>query len=139
MPPTKNVLIVEDQAALAEVYRVRLAAEGYQVWIASDGHAAIDLALQIQPDLILLDIMLPKASGFDVLETLRQQPNLGQTKVVVMSALAETADKQRGQRLGVVSWLVKSQETLEGVVDTIRSILGQAGPAAGQYSSQPIA
>lgn len=131
MPPAKNVLIVEDQAALAEVYRVRLAAEGYQVWIATDGHAAIDMARQLQPDLILLDIMLPKASGFDILETLRSHPSLAETKVIVMSALAEKVDRQRGQQLGVIQWLVKSQATLEEVVSTIRSVLGQA-TTAGQ-------
>lgn len=130
MPPAKNVLIVEDQAALGEVYRVRLAAEGYQVWIASDGHAAIDMARQLQPDLILLDIMLPKASGFDILETLRSHPALAGTKVVVMSALAEKVDRQRGQQLGVIQWLVKSQATLEEVVATIRSVLGQAPQAS---------
>lgn len=130
MLPAKNVLIVEDQAALAEVYRVRLAAEGYQVWIANDGHAAIDMARQLQPDLILLDIMLPKASGFDILETLRSHPALAGTKVVVMSALAEKVDRQRGQQLGVIQWLVKSQATLEEVVATIRSVLGQAPQAS---------
>ena len=131
MPPTKTVLLVEDQITLAEVYRVRLAAEGYQVWIATDGHAAVDLALQLSPDLILLDIMLPKMSGFDVLETLRRHPNLAQTKVIVMSALAEKVDQQRGQRLGVVNWLIKSQSTLEEAVNTIRTALdpGQQLPS----------
>ncbi len=126
MPPTKTVLLVEDQITLAEVYRVRLTAEGYQVWIATDGHAAVDLAIQLLPDLILLDIMLPKMSGFDVLEALRSHPNLAQTKVIVMSALAEKVDQQRGQRLGVVNWLIKSQSTLEEAVNTIRAALGPA-------------
>ena len=123
MPPTKTVLLVEDQVTLAEVYRVRLAAEGYQVWVATDGHAAVDLALQLSPDLILLDIMLPKMSGFDVLEALRSHPNLARTKVIVMSALAEKVDQQRGQRLGVLNWLIKSQSTLEEAVNTIRVAL----------------
>lgn len=129
MAPAKTVLIVEDQQPLAEVYRIRLMAEGYQVWIAADGESAIDMALQLQPSLILLDMMLPKRSGFGVLESLHQHPNLAQTKIIVMSALAEKVDKERGFRLGVSNWLVKSQATLEEVMASIRSILNPAGPA----------
>lgn len=129
MAPAKTVLIVEDQQPLAEVYRIRLMAEGYQVWIATDGESAIDMALQLQPDLILLDMMLPKRSGFGVLESLHQHPNLAQTRIIVMSALAEKVDKDRGFRLGVSNWLVKSQATLEEVIASIRMTLGATGPA----------
>ena len=129
MVPAKTVLIVEDQQPLAEIYRIRLMAEGYQVWIATDGNVAVDMALQLQPDLILLDMMLPKRSGFGVLEALRDHPNLAQTKVIVMSALAEKVDKDRGFSLGVSNWLVKSQATLEEVMTSIRTTLGSAGQA----------
>lgn len=138
MVPAKTVLIVEDQQPLAEVYRIRLMAEGYQVWIATDGEAAVDMALQLQPDLILLDMMLPKRSGFGVLESLHNHPNLAQTKVIVMSALAEKVDKERGFGLGVSNWLVKSQATLEEVMGSIRAVLGVTGPAmAGPEPAQP--
>ena len=129
MVPAKNVLIVEDQQPLAEIYRIRLMAEGYQVWIVTDGDAAVDMALQLQPDLILLDIMLPKRSGFGVLEALHNHPNLSQTKVIVMSALAEKVDKDRGFKLGVSDWLVKSHATLEEVMTSIRATLSSTGPA----------
>ena len=129
MVPAKTVLIVEDQQPLAEIYRIRLMAEGYQVWIATDGNVAVDMALQLQPDLILLDMMLPKRSGFGVLEALRNHPNLAQTKVIVMSALAEKVDKDRGFGLGVSNWLVKSQATLEEVMASIRTTLGSPGQA----------
>ena len=118
-----TVLIVEDNSALVEVYRVRLETDGYRVVTASDGQAGLDLAYQVKPDLILLDIMLPKISGFDFLEAIRARPDLARTPVVVLSALGEKSDITRGQKFAVSRWLVKSQATLETVIANIRAAL----------------
>ena len=118
-----TVLIVEDQAPLADVYRIRLSQAGYNVFVAKDGREAVSVALKIKPTLILLDLMLPKMSGFDALEALRNHPETAQVQVVVMSALAGKNDRQRGQRLGISRWLVKSQATLEDVIQTIADVL----------------
>ena len=115
----KKVLIIEDQASLSEIYKIRLQAAGCQVEQAFDGQTGLQRAKELRPDLILLDMMLPVMSGFDLLNNLRADPQLKQTEVVVLSALGEKVDIQNGQKLGVNHWLVKSHATLEKVIATI--------------------
>lgn len=123
-----KILLVEDDINLREIYAARLSAENYQVEVASDGEEALAKAVQIKPDLILLDVMMPKISGFDVLDILRSTPATKQTKVVMLTALSQSIDRERGEKLGVDKYLVKSQITLEDVVSCVSDIL--QGPAA---------
>lgn len=118
-----KILLVEDDINLREIYAARLGAEKYQVVSASDGEEALAMAVREKPDLILLDIMMPKISGFDVLDILRSTPATKATKVIMLTALSQNIDKARGQKLGVNRYLVKSQITLEDVVLNIRELL----------------
>jgi DNA-binding response OmpR family regulator len=118
-----KVLLVEDDINLREIYAARLTAENYQVAVASDGEEALAKAVAEKPDLIVLDIMMPKISGFDVLDILRSTPATKKTRVVMLTALSQSVDKERGQKLGVDKYLVKSQITLEDVVDTVKQML----------------
>jgi two-component system phosphate regulon response regulator PhoB len=119
-----KVMIVEDDASLSEIYSARFAAEDFQVVAAHDGEEALSMAVREKPDLIILDIMMPKISGFDVLDILRQTPETKNTKVIMMTALSQDSDRQRGAALGVNQYLVKSQVTLEDVVATAKQQLG---------------
>ncbi len=118
-----KILLVEDDINLRDIYSARLTAEKYQVVTASDGEEALAVAVKEKPDLILLDIMMPKISGFDVLDIIRSTPDIKDTKVIIMTALSQESDKQRGETLGANKYLVKSQVTLEDVVSTVKEIV----------------
>jgi DNA-binding response OmpR family regulator len=118
-----KIMIVEDDPTLRDIYTTRFSAEGYTVVSASDGEAALSVAVKERPNLILLDIMMPKISGFDVLDILRATPETKDTKIIVMSALSQTADVEKGKALGASAYLVKSQVTLSEVVEKVKTIL----------------
>lgn len=124
-----KILLVEDDVNLREIYSARFAAESYQVITASDGEEALATAVRERPDLIVLDVMMPKISGFDVLDILRSTPETKETKVIMMTALSQDADRQRGESLGANKYLIKSQVTLEDVVNSVKQELGGGGSA----------
>ncbi len=118
-----KILLAEDDANLREIFEMRLRAEGYDVVTAGDGEEALVVAAKERPDLVVVDIMMPKISGFEMLSTLRANPETAGTKAVMMTALGQAEDRERGEALGVIKYLVKSQVTLEDFVRTIRDIL----------------
>lgn len=121
---TKKILLVEDDDALASVYQTRLQAEGFDIKRVPNGEEALASALEFKPDLILLDVMMPKVSGFDVLDILRNTPETATTKIVMLTALSQDSDKERAQSLGVDDYLVKSQVVIADVVERIKQHLG---------------
>ncbi len=123
-----KVLLVEDDNNLREIFAMRLQAEGYEVSTASDGEEALAVAVKQKPDLIVADVMMPRLSGFEMLENLRAAPEMKDTKVVMMTALGQAEDRTRGEKLGVVKYLVKSQVTLEDFVRVVREIIQPNDP-----------
>ena len=97
--------------------------EGFKVITARDGEEALKLTEQGSPNIILLDIMMPKISGFDVLDILRATPETKVTKIIVMSALSQPSDVEKGKALGANEYLVKSQVTLSEVVEKVKQVL----------------
>lgn len=126
-----KVLLVEDDINLREIYAARLSAEGHEMVVASDGEEALSKAVAEKPDLILLDVMMPKISGFDVLDILRSTEETKNTKVIMLSALSQQSDQERGEKLGADKYLIKSQITLEDVVETVKGMLGGSGSDEG--------
>jgi len=120
----KKILFVEDDDALAGVYLVRLQAEGFDVKRVSNGEEALAAVNEYKPDLILLDVMMPKVSGFDVLDILRNTPGTVNYKVIMLTALSQEADKKRAEELGVDDYLVKSQVVINDVIARIKHHLG---------------
>ena len=108
-------MLVEDDNSLRQIYADRLAAEGYDIVTASDGEEALAMAIKERPDLIIADIMMPKVSGFDMLDILRSTTETKDTKIIMMTALSQAEDKVRAEKLGADKYLVKSQVTLEDV------------------------
>lgn len=123
-PGAKKILLVEDDDALASVYQTRLLAEGFDIKRVPNGEDALAAALSYKPDLILLDVMMPKVSGFDVLDILRNTPETTNVKVIMLTALSQDSDKERAESLGVDDYLVKSQVVIADVVDRIKQHLG---------------
>lgn len=122
----KRILLVEDDDALASVYMTRLQAEGFEMRRVSNGEDALASALSFKPDLVMLDVMMPKVSGFDVLDILRNTPETANLKVVMLTALSQESDKARAESLGVDDYLVKSQVVISDVVDRIKHHLDVA-------------
>lgn len=120
----KKILLVEDDAALSGVYRSRLEMEGFDVREVGNGELALTAALEFKPDLILLDAMMPKISGFDVLDILRNTPETANIRIVMLTALSQPKDKERAELLGVDDYLVKSQVVIGDVVERVKFHLG---------------
>lgn len=116
----KRILLVEDDDALANVYLTRLQAENFEVRRVANGEDALASAISFRPDLVLLDVMMPKVSGFDVLDILRNTPETANLKVIMLTALSQDSDKERAQSLGADDYLVKSQVVIADVVDRIK-------------------
>lgn len=119
-----KIMLVEDDNNLREIYEARLLAEGYEIVSAKDGEEALALAVKEKPDLIISDVMMPKISGFDMLDILRSTPETKNTKIIMMTALSQAEDKTRAESLGADKYLVKSQVTLEDVAKVAREIIG---------------
>ena len=120
----KKILLVEDDEALAAVYKSRLDIEGFEAMIVYNGEEALTAARNFHPDLILLDAMMPKISGFDVLDILRNTPETADMRVIMLTALSQPKDKERAESLGVDDYLVKSQVVIGDVIERVRHHLG---------------
>ncbi|MDO4967476.1 MAG: response regulator [Candidatus Saccharibacteria bacterium] len=139
-----KILLVEDDQSLREIYSIRLTAEGYEIVSAGDGEEALASAVREKPDLVLSDVMMPKISGFDMLDILRQTPETKDIKVIMMTALSSEDQRERGNALGADRYLVKSQVGIEDVVNAVHDVLGDnngaaAQPAQPEQPTQPAA
>jgi CheY-like chemotaxis protein len=135
-----KILLVEDDKSLREIYGVRLLAEGYDIVSAGDGEEALAMAIKERPNLIVSDVMMPKISGFDMLDILRSTTETKDIKVIMMTALSSEDQRARGEALGADRYLVKSQVGIEDVVRTVHDVLGDApvaAPTAAQTFGTP--
>ena len=119
MENNKKILIVEDDTFLVKMYLERLQDEGYKVAVASNGEEGLQKAEFDKPDLILLDMILPKMNGFDFLKEIKSKSDLKDIPVVILSNLGQDQDVKLGKELGAVDYLVKTQHPLTGVVEKI--------------------
>ena len=125
-----KILLVEDDRSLREIYGVRLLAEGYDIVSAGDGEEALAMAIKERPDLIVSDVMMPKISGFDMLDILRSTTETRDIRVIMMTALSSDDQRARGEQLGADRYLVKSQVGIEDVVRAVHEVLGDNGASA---------
>ena len=119
----KNILMVDDNLDICEVYRIALESRGYSVQLAHDGESALAAIQQFQPDLILLDIMMPKIQGLDVLDIVKGTPEYASIQIVMLSALSDKAVIEKATERGAAEFIVKSEETMEQVVGKISHLL----------------
>ncbi|MCA9340487.1 MAG: response regulator [Candidatus Saccharibacteria bacterium] len=130
-----KILLVEDDKSLREIYGVRLLAEGYDIVSAGDGEEALAMAIKEKPQLIISDVMMPKISGFDMLDILRSTTETRDIKVIMMTALSSEDQRSRGEQLGADKYLVKSQVGIEDVVHTVHEVMGDSGKGEAPASS----
>ncbi len=121
----KPILIVEDDKSLAKMYSEKFKIEGFTTVIAEDGEKAINLILELNPSFILLDIMLPKFSGLDLLAQIKHNPTTTNIPVIALTNLAQKEEAQKALSLGAKEYLVKAMFTPEEVVDKVKQYLNQ--------------
>ena len=131
-----KILLVEDDKSLREIYGVRLLAEGYDIVSAGDGEEALAMAIKERPNLIVSDVMMPKISGFDMLDILRSTTETRGIKVIMMTALSSEEQRRRGEVLGADRYLVKSQVGIEDVVRTVHEVLEDGDLTVEQRTAQ---
>ena len=124
MDTKKKILLVEDDEMLSQVYRSRFEIEGFDVKEVYNGEDALSAAISFKPDIILLDAMMPRISGFDVLDILRNTPETANIAIIMLTALSQPRDQERAESLGVDDYLVKSQVVIGDVVARVKKHLG---------------
>ena len=123
-----KILLVEDDKSLREIYSVRLLAEGYTLISSGDGEEALAVAIGEKPDLIVSDVMMPKISGFEMLDLLRSNDSTKNIPIIMLTALSSEKQRERGNRLGADRYLIKSQVGIEDIVRTVHEVLNDGSP-----------
>ncbi len=121
----KKVLVIEDDAFLLSVYQAKMQQVQLDFRIAKDGEQAFSLLNEFQPDLIVLDLMIPKESGFDVLKKLKSEPKWQNIPVLVVSNLSQDEEKEKAKKLGAVDFFVKSEVNMQEIIQRVEQLLGE--------------
>lgn len=124
-----KILLVEDDRFLSFLLKNRLQKENFEVYLASDGEEALKILRAEKPDLILLDLILPKKSGFEVMEEIRSDPQLPQeTPIIIISNLGQPEDISKGQELGAIEYFIKAKTSIDELMEKIKSFLEKSKP-----------
>jgi len=119
----KTILLVEDDVFLSSLLKTRFQKEGFDVAHAADGEEALDYLRERKPDLILLDIILPKKSGFEVLEAIRSDPQLNQSPVIIISNLGQESDVQTAKDYGAIEYFIKARTSIDDLISRVKDYL----------------
>lgn len=114
--PQKTILLADDEQFIAIAYKDGLERAGYNVVVAHDGSEALDMLRANRPDLVLLDLIMPKMNGFEVLRTLKQDPNLADLPVIVLTNLGQSSDEAEARSYGAVDFIVKADISLKDLL-----------------------
>lgn len=124
MPDKKvKILLIEDEEMLANMYEVKFKNEGFDLFKASDGADGLEKSKIINPDFILLDIIMPKMDGFSVLKALKEDEKTKNIPVMLLTNLGQDEDIERGKKMGAVGYLVKANITPSEVVAAVKKVL----------------
>ena len=133
----KKILIIEDDQLVANIYRNKFSVDGFQVEVALDGVAGIELTNTFHPDAIILDLMLPKVTGVDVLKKIRAQPNLQQLPIIVFSNTYLSNMVQEAWKAGATKCLSKANCTPKQVIDVVHTLLVPQASATDAAETPP--
>lgn len=118
-----TIVVIEDDKYLADIYATKLKLEGFNVEIANDGEVGVDIVKKLIPDLILLDIMLPKMDGFSVLHAIKTDEKTKDITVIMLTNLNSPDDVKRGLELGAADYMVKAHFVPADIVTKVKNIL----------------
>jgi len=126
MPKNKtlNILIVEDDVFLADLYKTKFVLEGFKVNVAYDGEKGLEMASKNLPDIILLDLVLPKLSGFEILKAVKSSNKTKEIPVILLTNLSQKSDVEKGLKLGAADYLIKAHFMPSEVVEKIKKLVG---------------
>lgn len=122
----QTIVLIEDDEILSKVLNAELTDAGFGVFQAFDGEAGLELVRSKRPDLVLLDIILPKKQGFEVLEELKKSPDTQSISIIILTLLGEDEDIKKGLRLGADDYLVKSSHAVAEVVEKVKNFFTKA-------------
>jgi DNA-binding response OmpR family regulator len=120
-----KVLIIEDDSFISDMYRLKLEAEGFVVAVAEDGEKGLEQLGKEKPDLVLLDVVMPKMDGFAVLQSVKGNPQLQDVPVVLLTNLGQKDSVEKGLKLGALDYIIKAHFTPSEVVEKVREILNK--------------
>lgn len=120
----KNILLIEDDPLLIDVYSTKLKQSGFEVRVVENGEKALAAVAEQKPDLVLLDIVLPHVDGWDILQNLRSSETLQGIKIVILSNLGQKEEIEKGLRLGAAKYLIKAHYTPSEIVQEIIKLIG---------------
>lgn len=118
-----KILIIEDDKFLRELISRKLTKEGYDIEEAIDGEQGVKKVLEVKPDLVLLDLILPGMNGFEVLEKVKDNPKVSKIPIIILSNLGQKDEVEKGLKLGAIDFLIKAHFTPEEIVDKIKTVL----------------
>lgn len=119
----KTILLVEDDTFLIDIYTKQLTVAGFNVQVASDGQSAINKIIELKPDLVILDIILPQMSGWDILKKVREELGMKDLKIVILSALSQKEDFEKGAIYNIAKYLIKTENTPSQITEEIKKLL----------------
>ena len=125
----KKILVVEDERIVADLLERKLTQQGYLVYVVGDGETAVRSIREKRPDLVLLDMILPKKQGLEVLAEIKKDDILKEIPVIIVSNSGDQEELERAKTLGIVDWLVKTEFDPQEVVDKVNVQLNSTYPA----------
>jgi len=123
----KKIILVEDDKFLSEMYVVKLTESGFEVDVAADGEEGLNKIKEQKPDLVLLDIVLPKMDGFEVLRNIKNEPGLKNISVIALTNLGQKEEVEKGLKLGADDYIIKAHFTPTEVVAKAKKVLEKKG------------
>lgn len=127
---TALLLVAEDDQFYANLYRTKLEKEGFGVVVASNGRETLELLRKSNPNLIILDLVMPEMDGFEVLKKLREEKDLRDVPVIILSNLGQPEDIERAKELGVFKYIIKSNVSIHQMVESVEEALADAAARA---------
>ncbi len=123
METKKKILLAEDDKFISRAYNAGLGRAGFEMIIAFDGEEAMEKIRSEKPDMVLLDLMMPRKNGFEVLEEIKADNDLKNIPVIILSNLGQEMDVEKGKKLGAIDYLIKSNLSMKEVIDIVKSYL----------------
>ncbi|PIR73151.1 MAG: response regulator [Candidatus Nealsonbacteria bacterium CG10_big_fil_rev_8_21_14_0_10_36_23] len=120
----KKILIIEDEEIMIDLLQKKLTVEGYEISVARDGKEGLEKMKEVKPDLILLDIIMPKMGGFEVMEEMQKDRELKKIPVIVVSNSGQPVEIDKAQALGAKDWLIKTEFDPQEVIDKVKKQIG---------------
>lgn len=121
----KKILIIEDEKLMLDLLQRKLTKEGYEISVAKDGEEGIRVIKEVKPNLILLDIIMPKMGGFEVMEEMNKDKELKKIPVIVISNSGQPVELDRAQKLGAKDWMIKTEFDPQEVIDKVVKQIGK--------------